>query len=137
MTPNAAAHKTYQLPRTDRAQLATAARELTKPMDREAAELARLRAEVSRLRSELNQTKVAQAAAEAQAEADALAAKEALQEKINRRDRLEAATIKQGGRSYAPQNEVPMLSLMGATHQAKPIGTRKPGLIAKLAFWKR
>ena len=63
--------------------------------------------------------------------------KKAQKERIDRAERLEAATIKQGGRSYAPEHEVPMLSLLCAVPPSAAIGSRKVGVFKRwLRFWR-
>jgi predicted RNase H-like nuclease (RuvC/YqgF family) len=106
----------------------------------------KLQARIAELEQQVTeaQAKAQKLEARAKAQAKAQRAKaqkakeaEAAQELVNRRVRLEEATIKQGGRSYAPEHEVPMLSMMGLTRPSALIGSRKPSLIQRLMFWRR
>lgn len=103
-----------------------------------------LRARIAELEQQVTAAEVKaqklQARAKAQAKAQrtkAKRAKEQDQERINRAARLEEATIKAGGRSYAPEHEVPMLSMMGLTRPTAAIGSRKPGWMQRLMFWRK
>lgn len=106
--------------------------------------VARLQARITELEQQVTDAEAKaqklQARAKAQAKAQrtkAKRAKEEARERINRATRLEEATIKAGGRSYAPEHEVPMLSMMGLTRPSAAIGSRKPGWMLRLMFWRK